>query len=101
MCMELIEKTVKPGELVWDIGCGTGILGVSAVLLGAGRVVAVDRDTVAVSAANINSALNHTEAMVEVREGDLMRGWRVSRISSLPTSSPRSSSRWQWMPTAN
>ena len=74
MCLEQIEKTVKPGMLVWDIGCGTGILAVAAALLGAEKTVAVDRDPVAVSAAKINSALNHTEAKVDVREGDLMKG---------------------------
>jgi ribosomal protein L11 methyltransferase len=74
MVMEQIEKAVKPGMLVWDIGCGTGILAVAAVLLGAERAIAVDRDPVAVSAANINSELNHTEGKVDVRLGDLMKG---------------------------
>jgi ribosomal protein L11 methyltransferase len=74
MCLEALEQAVQPGMLVWDIGCGTGILSVAAALLGAARIVAVDRDSVAVSAARINSTLNGTESAVEVREGDLMAG---------------------------
>jgi ribosomal protein L11 methyltransferase len=74
MCMEMIEKNVGPGMLVWDIGCGTGILSVAALLLGAQNAVAVDRDPVAVLAAKNNAALNHMEGKVDAREGDLMRG---------------------------
>ena len=74
MCMELLEKAVRPGDLVWDIGCGTGILSVAAALLGASSVVAVDRDPVAVSAARINCDLNAAGKAVTVREGDLTRG---------------------------
>jgi ribosomal protein L11 methyltransferase len=74
LCLELLEKYVKPGMLVWDVGCGTGILAVAAVLLGAEKSVAVDRDPVAVSAARNNAALNRMEGKVDVREGDLMKG---------------------------
>lgn len=74
MCLEMIEKYVQPGMLIWDIGCGTGILSMAAVLLGAAKAVAVDRDPVAVSAARNNAALNRLEGRVEAREGDLMKG---------------------------
>lgn len=74
MCLEFLEQAVWPGMLVWDVGCGTGILAVAAVKLGAARAVAVDRDPVAVSAATNNARLNGALGAVEVREGDLMRG---------------------------
>lgn len=74
MCLELLDSVVQPGTLVWDIGCGTGILSAAAVLLGAGQAVAVDRDPVAVSAARINSELNHVQDRVDVRLGDLTKG---------------------------
>jgi ribosomal protein L11 methyltransferase len=74
MCLEMIEKYVLPGIFVWDIGCGTGILAVAAVLLGAEKAIAVDRDPVAVSAARNNIALNRMQGKVEAREGDLMKG---------------------------
>jgi ribosomal protein L11 methyltransferase len=74
MCLEMIEKYVRPGMLVWDVGCGTGILAVAAVLLGAAKAAAVDRDPVAVQAAGNNAALNRMEGRVEARGGDLMKG---------------------------
>ena len=74
LCLELLQGVVGSGDLVWDIGCGTGILGVAAVLLGAGQVVAVDRDPVAVSAARINGDLNQTGERLDVRQGDLLKG---------------------------
>ncbi len=74
MCLEALETVVQPGMLVWDIGCGTSILAVAAALLGASHAVAVDRDSVAVSAARINSELNGVQGIVDVREGDLMKG---------------------------
>ncbi|MBR5713963.1 MAG: 50S ribosomal protein L11 methyltransferase [Clostridia bacterium] len=47
MCLELLEKHIKGGELVADIGCGSGILSASAILMGAAEAVAVDIDPVA------------------------------------------------------
>lgn len=74
MCLELAEKYVKPGDLVYDIGCGTGILGVAALLLGARQVLAVDRDPVAVDAVRINAGLNGVADRVDARQGDLLKG---------------------------
>ncbi len=76
MCLEMLEQAVKPGAAVWDVGCGTGILSVASALLGAAHVTAVDRDPVAVSAANNNAKLNHSEHIVHVIQGDLMKGLR-------------------------
>lgn len=74
MCLEMLDGNMKPDMLVWDIGCGTGILGVAAALLGARQVAAVDRDPVAVLAANNNAKLNRVQHIVDVHEGDLMKG---------------------------
>lgn len=54
LCMEELEKAVEPGAKVLDMGCGSGILGVSAMLLGAGSVVGVDieEDSIRVSREN-------------------------------------------------
>ncbi len=54
-----------------DVGCGTGILGIAAVLLGAKDCLAVDRDEVAVSACRHNVALNHCEGRVAPVHGNL------------------------------
>jgi len=43
-CLEAMERIVKPGDSVLDVGSGSGILSIAARLLGAGRVVACDID---------------------------------------------------------
>jgi ribosomal protein L11 methyltransferase len=43
-CLEAMERIVKPGDSVLDVGSGSGILSIAAQLLGAGRVVACDID---------------------------------------------------------
>jgi ribosomal protein L11 methyltransferase len=44
LCLEAMEKLIRPGESVLDVGSGSGILSIAARLLGAGRVVACDTD---------------------------------------------------------
>lgn len=53
-----IEGRVRGGEAVLDVGCGSGILGIGALLLGASRVVAIDVDPVAVRVAEENATVN-------------------------------------------
>jgi ribosomal protein L11 methyltransferase len=55
-CLQALERYVRPGSTVVDVGCGAGILSVAAALLGAGRVVACDNDPVAVEIAARNVA---------------------------------------------
>lgn len=44
LCLELLEKSISDGDIVLDMGCGSGILSIGAVLLGAEKAVAVDID---------------------------------------------------------
>ncbi|HLX42976.1 MAG TPA: 50S ribosomal protein L11 methyltransferase [Bryobacteraceae bacterium] len=44
LCLEAMERMVRPGDSVLDVGTGSGILSIAAKLLGAGRVVACDID---------------------------------------------------------
>lgn len=44
LCLEAMERIVRPGDAVLDVGTGSGILSMAAKLLGAGRVVACDID---------------------------------------------------------
>ncbi|MEW5762110.1 MAG: 50S ribosomal protein L11 methyltransferase [Bacillota bacterium] len=74
MCLEALEKHVSSGMRVCDVGTGSGILAVAAALLGAGGVVAVDNDPVAVRLARENVARNGLGEVVEVREGHLLDG---------------------------
>ncbi len=72
MCLEFLEKVIKKGDRVLDIGTGSGILGIAALKLGAQSVTAVDIDPLAVKIAKENAALNgFSEPEFTVFEGDL------------------------------
>jgi ribosomal protein L11 methyltransferase len=58
LCLQTLEPYVRPGTTVLDIGCGSGILSVAALLLGAERAVGVDIDPLAVKTARENGAEN-------------------------------------------
>ena len=58
-CLEEIEKNLKTGDTVLDLGCGSGILSITALLLGASSAVAVDIDSNATDAARSNLKLNN------------------------------------------
>ena len=72
MCVELVEKYVKPGDTAIDIGTGTGILAIAAAHMGAKRVLATDLDAVAVRVAAENVKINGFEQTIDVRCGDLL-----------------------------
>jgi len=44
LCLEAMERIIRPGDSVLDVGSGSGILSIAAKLLGAGRVIACDID---------------------------------------------------------
>ena len=72
LCMEALERRIKGGESVLDVGCGSGILGIAAVLLGADSALGVDIDEMAVSTANENAAVNHVDGRFTAVAGDLV-----------------------------
>ncbi len=71
LCLELLEDAVTPSTRVLDIGTGSGILSVGAVLLGAEAAFGVDIDPVAVRTAKENAELNHVCDKTEFVCGDL------------------------------
>ena len=71
MCINAIEKYMKQGDSLIDIGCGSGILSIAAAHLGAQRVIAVDLDKLAVKVSKENVELNGFSDTVDVRYGDL------------------------------
>lgn len=72
LCLTALEKQVKEGSCILDVGCGSGILAVAALLLGAKNAVGVDIDELAVKAAKENGALNgFFEPEYKVLKGNL------------------------------
>ena len=71
MCLEMIEQTLTPEDRVLDLGCGSGILSIAAVKLGAGSAVGFEIDPVAVKAGRANIALNRAENAIELVHGTL------------------------------
>lgn len=75
LCVKLLEKYIEsPEEVILDVGCGSGILAMSAALLGVKTVKGVEIDPIAVNVARENVTLNHLETQVEVFKGDLTKG---------------------------
>ena len=58
LCLAGIERYLKPGDRVLDLGCGSGILSIAALALGASEAMAVDIDPKAADVAYENAALN-------------------------------------------
>ena len=58
LCLAWLEREVRPGDEVLDYGCGSGILGIAALKLGAARAAGVDVDPLALEAARYNSTRN-------------------------------------------
>ena len=74
MCVKALERYMPEGAKVLDVGTGTGILAMAAVLLGAGEALGIDIDEEAVRVATENIRKNDLAAGIEVRKGDLMAG---------------------------
>ena len=72
MCLELLQKYLKEGDTMIDVGCGSGILGIAGVKLGARFVYMTDIDYVAVTSATHNAALNGVEDRVKIDLSDLL-----------------------------
>lgn len=70
-CLEALESLVRPGMKVLDLGTGSGILTIAAVKLGAGEVLAVDIDSIAVKAARENLKRLGIQRQVALAQGTL------------------------------
>lgn len=72
LCLETLEKHINPDVELLDIGCGSGILGIAGLLLGAKSATGVDIDALAVKTAKENGTINgFEEPKFTVFEGNL------------------------------
>lgn len=73
LCLEMMRQSqvLSEGRQVLDVGTGTGILGMAALLLGASQAAAIDNDPEAVKAALINSRLNNLAHRMEITDQSL------------------------------
>ena len=72
MCVELMQEYITPDSVCIDVGCGSGILGISAVKLGAKKAYLTDIDPIAVESALHNSELNGVAAQTVVAHANLL-----------------------------
>jgi len=70
LCLEWLDQHVQGGETVIDFGCGSGILGIGALMLGASEVWAVDNDPQALLATRDNAIKNQVETNLHLRAAD-------------------------------
>ena len=71
LCLEALERELKPGMTVLDVGTGSGILARAAGLLGARRVIACDTDPIAVDLARQNLSFIGTATAIHGASVDL------------------------------
>jgi ribosomal protein L11 methyltransferase len=74
MCIQAIERIVKPDDSVIDVGTGSGVLSIAAAMLAAKEVNAYDLDEVAVRSARLNVKLNKVQNRVTVDQNNLLNG---------------------------
>ena len=70
LCLEWLEKSNLDQKSVLDYGCGSGILGISAIKLGAKSVTAIDLDPQAVIASKNNAEKNHVQHEIEITDNN-------------------------------
>lgn len=70
-CLTLLQRIAPMPDRCLDVGTGSGILGIAALRLGAGRVLGLDTDPIAVTATTANAAVNGLTNSFEARQGTI------------------------------
>ncbi len=72
MCVELMQEYITPASVCIDVGCGSGILGISAIKLGAKKAYLTDIDPIAVESSLHNAKLNGVDDKTVVAHSNLL-----------------------------
>jgi ribosomal protein L11 methyltransferase len=70
-CLETVERIGRPGDRILDVGCGSGILSIAAVKLGARSALGLEIDPTAAKAAQENVQTNGQQSSVRIAQGTL------------------------------
>ena len=71
LCLEMVERYTQPGQAVIDVGCGSGILSIATLNLGASHALGVDIDNAAIRSTRENAAANTVLAKLETGLGSV------------------------------
>ena len=71
LCLEMVESYTVPGRPAIDVGCGSGILAIAALRLGASHALAVDIDAASIKSTNENAAANQVQQNLECALGSV------------------------------
>lgn len=72
LSIQAIERYVSEGDQVIDVGCGSGVLSIAAVLLGAREVSAYDLDDIAIKSTILNAKLNKVDKRISTKQNNLL-----------------------------
>ena len=71
LCLLMMEEKIQKGQIVFDIGCGSGILSAAAIKLGADQVYGVDISAAAIASSAENAEINQVRDQIELRQGSV------------------------------
>jgi len=71
LCLELLEPIINPQSTIIDVGCGSGILSIAALKLGAAQALGVDIDPASIQASRENAEANGTADRLQVGQGSV------------------------------
>lgn len=80
LCLEWLEAALVPGSVVLDYGCGSGVLALAALRLGAAHAFAVDNDPQALEATKANAELNGLSAKLWVGPPESLPAFRADVV---------------------
>lgn len=72
LCLRALERYVSSEDDIIDVGCGSGILSIASILLGAKHVLAIDNDPLAIKSTQLNAQLNDISERLTIQQSNLL-----------------------------